>query len=155
MFFTITRDYLQLIKYNTYQFRIQFIWIIILSNILCTHVFGQNNKNGTLYPNTLRYEGNTIHINPNYQYILEEFIEKLKSDSTILVHIRGHVCCRPGQRISRRRARKVYRFLIRNGIPKNRMSHKGYSNEMPLVYPERKKEDAERNRRVDFVLHKR
>jgi outer membrane protein OmpA-like peptidoglycan-associated protein len=139
----------------TYRSRIHCTTALVLSLFLLNSAFSQSSKNGILYPHDIKYEGNTIHINPNYQYILEEFVGKVKSDTTLLIHIRGHVCCRPGKRLSRRRARKVYRFLIRNGVPRDRMSHKGYSNDMPLVYPERKKEDAERNRRVDFVLHKR
>lgn len=140
---------------KTYVIQIQFAVIVTSFLLLSFSGNAQVRKNGELYQHDIKYEGNTLYISANYRYMLEEFVAKIKADSTLLVHIRGHVCCRPGKRIARRRARKVYRFLVQNGIERSRLTHKGYSNEMPLVYPERKKEDQERNRRVDFVLHKR
>jgi len=105
-----------------------------------------------LYEHDLKFEGANIHIDGNYQYLLETIIEYLKKNPEVYVHIRGHVCCRAGKRISRRRARNVYRFLKRQGISKKRMTHAGYSNTIPLAFPERTDEDERMNRRVDFLL---
>lgn len=105
-----------------------------------------------LYIHDIKFEGSDVHINGNYQYILQAFVEYLSKHSDVHVHIRGHVCCRSGQRISRRRARNVYRYLKRSGIDKARLSYKGYSDMIPLAYPERTDEDERRNRRVDFIL---
>lgn len=107
------------------------------------------------YKYSIRYEGASVEINQNYRYIMEHLVETLKKDTMILIHIRGHVCCGPGIKISTRRARNVYRFLRRNGIPERRITYKGYSNEVPLAFPEKTKEDAARNRRVDFILTRR
>lgn len=105
-----------------------------------------------LYEHDIKFEGASVHIDGNYQYLLETIVEYLKTNREIYVHIRGHVCCRPGKRISRRRARNVYRFLKRQGISKSRMTHKGYSDSTPLITPERTDDDERRNRRVDFIL---
>jgi outer membrane protein OmpA-like peptidoglycan-associated protein len=67
-------------------------------------------------------------------------------------HIRGHVCCGNKMSISMRRARTVYKYLVKNGISKDRLSFKGYSNTKPLVYPEKTQEDREANRRVDIIF---
>lgn len=109
----------------------------------------------TFYTNDIKFEGSTVRIDSNYRYILESFVEYLQKNPTIYVHIRGHVCCRAGERISKRRARHVYRFLYRHGISKDRLTHAGYSNTIPLAFPERTKEDERVNRRVDFVLTER
>ena len=42
--------------------------------------------------------------------------------------------------------------MVRSGIDKSRLSFKGYSNTAPAVFPEKKEEDEQRNRRVDFIF---
>jgi outer membrane protein OmpA-like peptidoglycan-associated protein len=106
------------------------------------------------YEHDLKFEGANVQIDGNYQYLLETIVDYLVKNPEIYVHIRGHVCCRPGQRISKRRARNVYRFLKRQGIAKHRMTYRGYSNTIPLAFPEKTDEDERVNRRVDFILSK-
>ena len=108
-----------------------------------------------LYNLDIKFEGSNVHIDGNYQYILDNFVEYFLEHPEITIHIRGHVCCRPGQRISRQRARNVYRFLKANGIDKARMTYAGYSDTLPLASPERTEEDERVNRRVDFILTKK
>lgn len=115
-----------------------------------------NHKDSTtrLYIYDIKFEGANVQIDANYQYILESFAEYLNRYPELYVHIRGHVCCRAGKRISRRRARNIYRYMIALGVSKDRMTHAGYSDTLPLVFPERTDDDERRNRRVDFVLSK-
>jgi outer membrane protein OmpA-like peptidoglycan-associated protein len=108
-----------------------------------------------LYNLDIKFEGSNVHIDGNYQYILDNFVEYFAAHPEIVIHIRGHVCCRPGKRISRLRARNVYRFLVANGIEKSRMTYAGYSDMLPLASPERTEEDERVNRRVDFILTKK
>ena len=91
-----------------------------------------------MYEHDVKFEGANVQIDGNYQYLLETIVEYLKTNPEIYVHIRGHVCCRAGQRISRRRARNVYRFLKRQGISTERMTYAGYSDTVPLAFPEKK-----------------
>ena len=86
---------------------------------------------------------------------MEYLVETLEKDTTLRIHIRGHVCCGPGEKISMKRARNVYRFLKKNGVSADRMSYKGYSNELPKAIPEKTAEDEARNRRVDFILYRK
>lgn len=109
---------------------------------------------GYVYEFDLKYVGSTSQIDENYQYVLGHLIELLNKDPELYIHVRGHVCCGPSKRLSRKRARKVYKFLKRSGINKSRISYDGYSDALPLIFPEKTKEDEERNRRVDFVLYK-
>lgn len=90
----------------------------------------------------------------NYRYVLEYLVELLEKNPTWTVHIRGHVCCGPSERISCKRAKNVYKFLIRLGVNPLRMSYKGYSDTLPLAFPEKTEEDEIMNRRVDFVIHR-
>jgi outer membrane protein OmpA-like peptidoglycan-associated protein len=131
-----------------------FFCILFVSSTLFASPLSQSSpKDSTsLYSYDIKFEGSSVHINANYQYILQAFVEYLRKNPSLSVHIRGHVCCRAGKRISRRRARNVYRYLKQSGISKDRLSYKGYSNTVPLIDPERTDEDERRNRRVDFLL---
>ena len=76
----------------------------------------------------------------------------LKSNPSVDAFIRGHVCCGHEMGLSRKRAKHVYSELIRKGIDKERLRHDGFSNTLPVVFPERNEADRRRNRRVDVIL---
>lgn len=105
-----------------------------------------------LYEYDMKYVGSNSSVDPNYRYVLEHLVEMLKKDTSLQVHVRGHVCCGPSYRLSKKRACKVYRFLKNSGIHKDRLSFKGYSDSAPLAFPEETEEDEAKNRRVDFII---
>lgn len=80
---------------------------------------------------------------------VKKLAEYLKEHPEKIIVIRGHVCCGNNIRISRHRARTVYRELIKSGIEKSRLDFVGMSNNEPLVFPEETAADRQRNRRVD------
>jgi flagellar motor protein MotB len=102
----------------------------------------------------MRYVGSSTTVDINYRYVVEHLIETLRNNPKFSVHIRGHVCCGPSYKISKRRAKNVYKILKRAGIPENRISYKGYSDSLPSIYPEETEEDEMANRRVDFIIRK-
>lgn len=85
---------------------------------------------------------------------LEELYTFLNEHKNITAHIRGHVCCKPNSRLSKQRAARVYDYLVDKSINKDRLSYKGYSNEVPFVTPELTPEDRQANRRVDIIFKK-
>lgn len=111
-------------------------------------------KNESIYEFYMPYFGSEYEVDLNYQYKLEEMAQWIRLDTTLHLHIRGHVCCGDGERLSRLRAHRVYRFLLDKGAPPERLSFKGYSNRCPKNWPERTEEDENMNRRVDFVIRK-
>lgn len=138
--------------------------LLYLFILLMMHSHGQTQKdvaheevldtNTFLFIHDLKYFGKSTTVSQNYQYVMQFLQEQLEANPKWTVHVRGHVCCGPSKSISRRRARKAYRFLKKIGVRKERISHMGYSDDKPLVYPERTKEDAQKNRRVDFLITK-
>lgn len=108
-----------------------------------------------LYEFDMKYVGSNSSIDPNYRYVLEHLVELLIKDTTLSVHVRGHVCCGPSYRLSKKRACRAYRFLKKSGIDKQRLSYKGYSDAAPLAFPEETEEDEIRNRRVDFIISRK
>ncbi|XOV68484.1 MAG: OmpA family protein [Fluviicola sp.] len=111
-------------------------------------------KNERLYDFYMPYYGSEYEVDLNYQYKLEEMAQWIRKDTSLHLHIRGHVCCGDGQRLSRLRAHRVYRFLLDRGAPPERLSYEGYSNRCPKNWPEKTEEDERMNRRVDFVIRK-
>ncbi len=83
---------------------------------------------------------------------LQVLCDTLNNSPDLNVHIRGHVCCGHNQRISRNRARAVYKSLKKSGICPTRLTFAGYSNRIPLITPEKTHHDREKNRRVDIIF---
>ena len=73
----------------------------------------------------------------------------LKDNPQLVAEIRGHVCCGNNMRISKNRAKSVYKRLVKTGISKDRLSYSGKSNHEPLAFPEVTEADRQKNRRVD------
>ena len=111
-------------------------------------------SNTFLFEFDLKYIGSNTRIDDNYQYVLEFLIESLEKNPSWTIHVRGHVCCGPSKKISGKRACNVYKYLIKNGIEESRVTYKGYSDEKPIVFPEKTSEDEKKNRRVDFIISK-
>lgn len=105
-----------------------------------------------LFEFEIRYVGSSTRLDINYRYVIEHLIETLQNEPNLSVHIRGHVCCGPSYRISKKRAQNIYKILKMAGINEARLSYKGYSDSLPLISPEESEEDEMANRRVDFII---
>lgn len=104
------------------------------------------------YHRVITYEGAETTVNANYFYMIEEMVEFLKSHPEYHLHIRGHVCCGPNMRISKKRAKTVYQIFLSYGVEEKQISYKGYSDTAPVIFPEKKPEHEQANRRVDFIF---
>tara|TARA_R100000935_G_scaffold44696_2_gene67628 strand:- start:52650 stop:53456 length:807 start_codon:yes stop_codon:yes gene_type:complete len=99
-----------------------------------------------------KFELKGIHFYPGRDDIrndskvaLEELLVFLKENSTITFRLLGHVCCGktydPGRdghnnrtgknNLSEARAKRIYNYLLDNGIDKKRMSARGYAYRYP------------------------
>lgn len=103
-----------------------------------------------------------IDLHINFIYGTDEFVQHayenlmkllqiLKKDTSLLVDLRGHVCCGPDLPLSKSRAQAVKVYLVKNGIHRNRITAQGFSNLQPLV-PETSKTAQAMNRRVEAVF---
>jgi outer membrane protein OmpA-like peptidoglycan-associated protein len=101
----------------------------------------------------IKFKGGTNKVLPESMIYLEELADTLVSNSFLTVHIRGHVCCGDNMRISEKRAKAVYNHLKKRGVAEHRLSFKGYSNTLPIIFPERTQADRSKNRRVDVIFN--
>jgi outer membrane protein OmpA-like peptidoglycan-associated protein len=88
---------------------------------------------------------------PNELYYLAYALDSVPS---MRIEIAGHVCCIDNMKLSQKRAKTVFDFLVSQGIDKKRMTFKGYSNHQPRV-KEITPEDERKNRRVEIIILQR
>ncbi len=82
---------------------------------------------------------------------LEDLVLLMQRNPDLVVEVQGHVCCANDQELSDARAFTVYQFLVANGIAKERMRHRGFSNTKPL-FKEIDENAKALNRRVDLEV---
>ena len=105
-----------------------------------------------------------IYFKTGYSIVISESIPVLKEIADILIErdnvyftVQGHVCCthdtydavdrKTGKRnLSVARAKFIYNFLIRRGVPKHRMKYVGLKRKFPLGG------DPKYNRRVEILI---
>jgi outer membrane protein OmpA-like peptidoglycan-associated protein len=82
---------------------------------------------------------------------LTDLVVLMKVNPDMQVDIQGHVCCADDRELSVARAFTIYQFLIANGISRDRMTYKGFSNTKPL-FKETNDEAKALNRRVELEI---
>ena len=96
--------------------------------------------------------GGTQKVKKESLKFLDSLYHILDKNEELKIHIRGHVCCSNRPLMSKKRAKLVYKFLIKKGIDEDRLTYNGYSNQFPLIFPETTEEEREQNRRVDIIF---
>lgn len=83
---------------------------------------------------------------------IEKLAAYLNKNQNVHAFIRGHVCCGKAMKLSKQRAKLVLKELIKRGVPKKHLKSQGYSNNLPMVTPEKTEADRKKNRRVDIIF---
>ncbi|MEM9820316.1 MAG: OmpA family protein [Bacteroidota bacterium] len=117
---------------------------------------------------------NNIHFEPGSPVMVPEskkevrlLLQQLQENPSLEIEISGHLCCgveiRGGDGydydhltwdLSKNRAKRVYEFLVKNGVEKARLTYRGMGLEKPLVFPEKNESDEALNRRVEVKIIK-
>jgi outer membrane protein OmpA-like peptidoglycan-associated protein len=108
------------------------------------------------------YGGRHLPLPPSY-VALGELLKAMKDNAHVCIRIEGHVCCIPdstdgpdfdtGQsNLSVQRAKFVYDYLIRQGIPKDRMTFAGLGGSHKLYPDELNPAQESANRRVEIRI---
>jgi|TARA_R110000737_G_scaffold327084_2_gene341112 outer membrane protein OmpA-like peptidoglycan-associated protein len=99
----------------------------------------------------IKFVGNQDIVLPKSYGVVDELVAKIKADTYTKIEIHGHVCCRPDQILSEKRALAIKNILVENGVEESIITTFGHSNSQPLVR-EFTEVDFEKNRRVEVVL---
>lgn len=92
----------------------------------------------------------------------------LKENPKVEIEIQGHLCCNAGKyqpekskikpypksNLSSKRAKFVYKYLVKNRIRSKRLTYNGYGFQFPLYYPEKTQTDKSLNKRVEILITK-
>lgn len=107
----------------------------------------------TPIPLPIQFVGGKTDIKEESMQYVDHLYNTLKENPELTAHIRGHVCCRRNKGKSKKRAKNVYKLLVKRGINRKRLTFAGYSNTIPIVFPERTEADRKMNRRVDIIFN--
>jgi outer membrane protein OmpA-like peptidoglycan-associated protein len=92
---------------------------------------------------------------PKSEIVLQNLLKIMVEKPSLIIQIHGHICCVKIDKanIAYLRAKKVYDFLIKNGIDKSRLSFKSFGSSQP-IFPLLEKNNAEEdeNRRVEILV---
>ncbi|MBA3705735.1 MAG: OmpA family protein [Bacteroidetes bacterium] len=105
----------------------------------------------TLVLKNLNFEGGTAVLLPEGKPTLEMLLRTMQENPTLVIEIGGHVCCFDDMPLSIYRAESVYKYLLRKGIDKGRMTYKGYSRNKPIFIDDKDESRARANRRVEIT----
>jgi outer membrane protein OmpA-like peptidoglycan-associated protein len=104
------------------------------------------------------FEGNTDQILPDSEPALQALLRFMNANPTVKIEVLAHVNA-PGQkntrdlkRLSEARATAIRKFLLFNGIRKNRVKTEGFGNSRMLFADPKTPEQSEQNRRVEIKI---
>jgi outer membrane protein OmpA-like peptidoglycan-associated protein len=92
---------------------------------------------------------------PKSESILVNLFKVMVEKPTLVIEIQGHICCVKIDKanIAYLRAKKVYDFLITNGIDKSRLRFKSFGSSQPIYpLPEKNNDQENENRRVEILV---
>lgn len=92
---------------------------------------------------------------PKSEIVLQNLLNIMVERQSLIIQIQGHICCVKVDKanIAYLRAKKVYDFLIKNGIDKSRLSFKSFGSSQPIYpLPEKNNEEEDENRRVEILV---
>jgi outer membrane protein OmpA-like peptidoglycan-associated protein len=128
-----------------------FIPIEVESKVVDTnhHEILASLDNATPYILNVEFFEGTANLDEKSMKEIRNLANFLSKNTSASILIRGHVCCGKNMTMSKKRAKTVYKELMKLGISKSRLDYIGMSNKEPLVTPELNDSDRQRNRRVD------
>ena len=106
----------------------------------------------------LRFQQDSDEFIPVSKIAMKRLLDFMAVNSDTKIEIQGHVNA-PGygakrrvMKVSEARAKEAYKYLVKNGVSKKRVSYKGFGNTQ-MVYPNpNSKEQEEANRRVEIMI---
>jgi outer membrane protein OmpA-like peptidoglycan-associated protein len=119
-------------------------------------------KGSKIVLKNLNFQGGRHFLLDESMPVLEELLQIMKDNPTLVIEIQGHVCCTTEPdgidldndipNLSVQRARTVYEYLVDHGIPASRLSYRGFGSTQK-IYPFEKDEfERTQNRRVEIKI---
>jgi OOP family OmpA-OmpF porin len=104
---------------------------------------------------TVYFDTNKATIKPMSFALLNDVAQAMQDNPKIKVEIQGHTDSQGDDKfnlkLSQRRAESVRTYLIKKGVSSDRMTSKGYGENVPIA-DNRTSDGRAQNRRVEFVI---
>ncbi len=101
------------------------------------------------------FDSDSYSLKPESETELKNLLQFLKNNPDVKIEISGHTDNTGSEihnkELSLNRARSVYKYLIKNGINKTRLTYKGYGSSYPID-TNNTKEGKQNNRRTEFKV---
>ncbi|HEX8268608.1 MAG TPA: OmpA family protein [Flavobacterium sp.] len=99
---------------------------------------------------------NKEQVIPQSEPLLEQLYNIMVDNPKLSIEIHGHICCNPNPydtKLSYRRAMFIFNYLLKKGIPLNRLGYMGFGSSEPIYpIPEQTREEQLANRRVEILI---
>lgn len=106
--------------------------------------------------NNIHFYLNSEKVIPASEPVMQDLYQTLVDNPGLRIEIHGHICCNPNiydTRLSFRRAKFIFAYLLKKGIPLNRLGYKGFGSAQPIYgIPERSMREEQANRRVEILI---
>ncbi len=96
--------------------------------------------------------GEDVFLNDSAYLEANDLYNFLNENKNVTAFIRGHVCCKNDPVLATQRAYAVYNFLLNKKIEPKRLDFEGFSNTIPIAFPENSEVERQMNRRVDVIF---
>lgn len=104
------------------------------------------------------YDYNKADIRPDAATELDKLVQTLTDNPDINIELSSHTDSRGNdkfnQTLSQKRAQSAVDYIISKGIPKSRITAKGYGEARPVIKTAKTEEEHQRNRRTEFKVTK-
>lgn len=112
-------------------------------------------KGDVLQVQNLYFDANKFDIKYECENTLADIYKFLSKNNKVVIEIGGHTNNRPSDtyanELSTNRAKAVAEWLVKKGIPSNRVQYKGYGKTMPIA-PNTTEEGKKKNQRVEIKI---
>lgn len=131
------------------------LFLPVISLLVCSSAMTQSYKQNIDFNKlSIQFEDASAQLKPEYIPYIYKLADSLVRTPELHVTIRGHVCCIKRNKLAKQRARVVRDYLLLFGVDNRQLTTIGMKNSMPIVFPEKTKQDELANMRVDFVLRR-
>ncbi len=151
-------DYIMLVKKDNYSFTSKYIDPEELDTDVPIEVDMEVKpieRGQAVKINDIYFDFGSDDINEKSLIVLDNFIEFLNDNPSIVFEIRGHTDnigkASANMALSRQRARVVYEYLLDNGIDDTRMDYQGFGENQPVA-SNKTEEGRAKNRRTEFYI---
>ncbi|MFA7445537.1 MAG: OmpA family protein [Flavobacteriaceae bacterium] len=122
-----------------------------------TELFDRAVKGDTIVINDIYFFFDSEKIKSESEPVLEELFYNLASYPPLEIEIQAHICCNPDKKgienLSEKRAKAMYRYLIKRGISRKRLTYKSFGSTRPIYpIPEANEAQKQANRRVEIYI---